>query len=166
MKSIIERILLKVQSKNIQKNEVIRIEDIRSFERNNNIKLPEELVLFYTEVCNGCKMLDGFNLLRMDEWKYNANSLKIDFPFEKYWVWEDNYDKEKLKDIENGNLALIDIGDAQSWHIIVKGKERSKMWFFTDVGIQPCAPSMNFLEWFEFWLDGHEDYFYDFNLHT
>lgn len=79
MKSIIERILLKVQSKNIQKNEVIRIEDVRSFERNNNIKLPEELVLFYTEVCNGCKMLDGFNLLRMDEWKYNANSLKIDF---------------------------------------------------------------------------------------
>lgn len=60
---------------------------------------------------------------------------------------------------------MIDIGDSQTWNIIINGKEEGKMWFFTDVGIQPCAPSMNFLEWFEFWLDGNEDYFYEFIMY-
>lgn len=123
-------------------------------------------MLFYTQICNGCKMLDGFNLLRMEEWKYNCDNLKRAFPFEEYWIWENAYDEEKLKGIADGNLELINIGDAQSWNIIISGKERGKMWFFTDVGIQPCAPSMNFLEWFEFWLDGNEDYFYNFNYAT
>ena len=31
------------------------------------------------------------------------------------------------------------------------------MYFFTDIGIQPCVPSMNFLEWFEVWLDGNDE---------
>lgn len=164
MEAQIERIIQKMKRNNIQKNTALSMKDIKCFEQSANIKLPKELVLFYTEVCNGCKMLDGFNLLRMDEWIFNADNLRRDFPFERYWIWEDECDhvNKGLKDIENGNLLLIDIGDAQSWHIIVQGKERGKMWFFTDVGIQPCAPAMNFLEWFEFWLDGHDDYFYEF----
>lgn len=80
--------------------------------------------------------------------------------FTEYWIWEDDYDEERVKHVVDGNLELIDIGDSQTWNIIVNGKEEGKMWFFTDVGIQPCTPSMNFLEWFEFWLDGNEDYFY------
>ncbi len=163
MKADIDRILQKMKAKNIQKNEVISFEYVKSFEMKTNIRLPEELVLFYTQICNGCKMLDGFNLLRMEEWKYNSDNLKRAFPFEEYWIWENAYDEEKLKGIVDGNLELINIGDAQSWNIIISGKERGKMWFFTDVGIQPCAPSMNFLEWFEFWLDGNDDYFYNFN---
>lgn len=163
MKNTIERILQKMKDRDIQRNEVISFEYVKKFEKETNIKLPEELVLFYTEVCNGCKMLGGFNLLRMEEWKYNVTNLTKDFLFEEYWIWEDDYDEEKIKYIIDGNLELIDIGDAQSWNIIINGKEKGKMWFFTDVGIQPCAPSMTFLEWFEFWLDGNEDYFYDFN---
>ena len=50
-------------------------------------------------------------------------------------------------------IELINIGDAQSCNIVVTGKQRGKMWFFTDVGIQPCAPEMSFLEWFEYWLE-------------
>lgn len=163
MKPNIDRIIQKMKSKNMQRNEVIKLEDVKKFERETNIKLPQELVLFYTEICNGCKMSDDFNLLRMEEWKYNINNLNKDFLFEEYWTWENDYDEERIKCIADGNLELIDIGDAQSWNIIINGKERGKMWFFTDVGIQPCAPPMNFLEWFEFWLDGNEDYFYEFN---
>lgn len=164
MKVDAARILQKMKGKNIQRNDVLSIADVADFEKNAGIRLPEELVLFYTEVCNGCKMLDGFDLLKMEQWKYDADSLKRDFPFEKYWVWEndDDCDQGKIKAAENGNLVLIDIGDAQSWNIIVQGKERGRMWFFTDVGIQPCAPPMGFLEWFEFWLDGKDDFFYGF----
>lgn len=162
MNDRINRIKQKIENRNMQKNEVISIDEVRNFEKITNIKLPQELVLFYTEICNGCKMIDNFSLLRMEDWKYNTEDLKKDFLFEKYWIWEDDYDEEKIKCILDGNIELIDIGDAQSWHIIVNGSEKGKMWFFTDVGIQPCAPSMNFLEWFEFWLDGNDDYFYEF----
>lgn len=148
--------------KSIKGNEVVNINEIRNFEQKTNIILPEELVLFYTEICNGCEMLDGFDLLKIDKWKYDIQCLQKDFLFEKYWVWEDNYDIEKFNTILNGNIELINIGDSQSWNIIVKGKEKGKMWFFTDVGIQPCAPPMSFFEWFEFWLDDNDNYFYDF----
>lgn len=33
------------------------------------------------------------------------------------------------------------------------------MWFFLDVDIQPAAPELHFLDWFECWLNGNEDYF-------
>ena len=109
-------------------------------------------------------MIDGFDLLKLTDWKYNIEHLKDDFLFDKYWIWESNYDEEKITKITYGNIELIDIGDAQTWNIIVNGNEKGKMWFFSDVGIQPCAPSMNFLEWFEYWLDGNEDFFYDFQF--
>ena len=32
------------------------------------------------------------------------------------------------------------------------------------VGIQPACPSMSFLEWFEYRLDGGTDYFYEFKF--
>lgn len=161
MEAYIGRMIQKMKNKNIQGNETVSINEIRKFEKATKITLPEELVLFYTQICNGCKMLDGFDLFKMQEWKYNIEKLANDFPFNQYWIWEDDYDEEKIKCIQYGNIELIDIGDAQSWNIIVNGKQKGKMWFFTDVGIQPCAPTMNFLEWFETWLDGEEDYFRD-----
>lgn len=164
MKSNIDRIIDKMNFKNIQRNQVVSIEEINQFEINFNILLPEELVLFYTKISNGCKMIDGFDLLKLTDWKYNIEHLKDDFLFDKYWIWESNYDEEKITKITYGNIELIDIGDAQTWNIIVNGNEKGKMWFFSDVGIQPCAPSMNFLEWFEYWLDGNEDFFYDFQF--
>lgn len=163
MKTRVDRILQKMKSNNVKRNEVITVEEIKKFERENGIKLPKELVIFYTEISNGCKMIDGCDLLKMEEWKYKVDNINKDFLFTEYWIWEDDYDEERVKHIVDGNLELINIGDSQTWNIIINGKEEGKMWFFTDVGIQPCAPSMNFLEWFEFWLDGNEDYFYEFN---
>ncbi len=56
----------------------------------------------------------------------------------------------------------MDLGCSMTWNLIILGKEKGQMWFFTDVGILPCCPKMSFLDWFEFWLDGGEDYFYEF----
>lgn len=162
MRADIDRIKQKLDTKNIQRNKVIDMEDIKNFERENKIILPEEIVTFYTNICDGCKMIDGFDLLSFKEWKVNAKELQKEFEFEKYWIWEDDYDEERVRKTVFGNIELINIGDAQSWNIVVTGKQRGKMWFFTDVGIQPCAPEMSFLEWFEYWLDGNEDYFLEF----
>lgn len=167
LNSGIERIQQKLAAKGIQYNERVNIEVIKEFESKYDIVLPQELIDLYCEVCNGCTMIDGFQLKAIEEWEVELDDIKKSFPFERYWIWEDDdYDESKTHQILQGNIELIDVGDAQSWNIIVNGKQKGQMWFFTDVGIQPCDPPKNILEWFEFWLDGKEDYFekFEYNL--
>ena len=126
------------------------------------ITLPEELTLFYTEIANGCPMIDDFSLKPIEEWEIDKETINNEFPFSEYWVWEDEEsdpEDEKLESIYCGSIELINVGGGQAWHIIVNGKEKGQMWFFTGVGIQPCAPKLNFLSWFECWLDGTQNYF-------
>lgn len=159
----IQRIKLKVQEEGIIINEPISLKEITNFVHNNCI-LPEELILFYTEIGNGCEMIDGFYLKRLEELEIDENKIKEEFIFTKYWIWEDNETKALFNKVGSGNIELINIGDSQSWNIVINGEERGQMWFFTDVGIQPCAPKRSFLSWFEYWLDGNDDYFEEFEL--
>ena len=93
-------------------------------------------------------MIDGFQLRPIGEWKFDPEGISKSFSFEQAWIWEDDYDEEKIKQIVYGNIELIDIGDAQSWNIIISGPQKGQMWLFSDVGIQPCAPPKSLLEWF------------------
>lgn len=154
----IERIRQKLEGKGIPHQKRIDIQVIREFERKYGVILPQELIDLYCGICNGCTMIDGFPLKAIEEWEVELDDIKKPFPFEQDWIWEDE-DEAKLSRILQGNIALIEVGDAQSWNVIVTGRQQGQMWFFTDVGIQPCAPPMHVLEWFEFWLDGKEDYF-------
>lgn len=139
----------------------VDIREIRKFEEKYRIELPTDLVEFYTKVSNGCRMIDGFSLYKFEDWKFHCQRIMETFRFEKFYIWEDEQDNRDLSDIENGNIELIDIGDCQTWNIIVNGNQKGKMWFFTDVGIQPASPEREFLDWFEYWLDGNSDYFTD-----
>ncbi|MDR2152147.1 MAG: SMI1/KNR4 family protein [Helicobacteraceae bacterium] len=158
----IQRIKLKIQEKGIITNKPISINKITKFENNYKFILPEELVLFYTETGNGCEIIDGFYLKGLEELEFDENRAKEDFVFSKYWIWEDDETNNLFDKVGSGNIELIDIGDSQSWNIIITGEERGQMWFFTDVGIQPCAPKRSFLSWFEYWLDGNGNYFEEF----
>ena len=151
-----EKLYLKASSY----NEPVSEQDIKSFEQRHNISLPQELVMFYTNICNGCKMPDGSEIRKLEEWEINPLYIIKDFPFEDVWIWEDeSCDKNKLQEILFGNIELVDIGDCQTWNIIVQGKKKGEMWFFTDVGIQPCVPSKGMLEWIKGWLDEDNEYF-------
>ncbi|SHL03278.1 hypothetical protein SAMN02745136_03906 [Anaerocolumna jejuensis DSM 15929] len=109
-------------------------------------------------------MIDGFYLKGLEELEFDENKVKEEFKFTKYWIWEDDEVNDLLDKVGSGNIELIDIGDSQSWNIIITGEERSQMWFFTDVGIQPCAPKRSFISWFEYWLEGSDNYFGEFEL--
>ena len=126
--------------------------------KNTEYNWPAGLVEFYTEISNGCPMIDEFDLYKFEDWQYHSERIMEDFPFDTFYIWEGEEQDVDLSVIENGNIELIDIGDAQTWNIIVKGNQQGKMWSFSDVGIQPAEPQMEFLEWFEYWLDGN-DYF-------
>lgn len=159
----IHRIIQKLNEKKITMNEPVSIDRINSFESTYGIILPEEFRKFYTEVGNGClSMIDNNPLLKLDQIKSDINEIKLEFPFKKDYIWEDDQEqnKEQMKQVWYGNMKLIDIGCGESWHLIVTGEEKGQMWQFCEVGIQPCSPKLSFLEWFEFWLDGKEDYFY------
>jgi len=135
----------------------------QEFNKKHRIILPLELSSLYTGVTNGCAMIDGFPLRTFEDWVFDETHISSPFPFTEPWIWEGEVeDSEKKKTIYNGVIELIDIGDCQRWCIVVKGEELGKMWFFTDVGIQPANPSMNFREWMEYWLNGGEDFFYGY----
>lgn len=162
MDTVIKRIKSKIEYNGVYVNELISKEKIREFEKKNNIYLPEELKLFYSEIGNGCKMIDGYYLQKFEDLVFDICKVKEEFIFTEYWIWEDDDNEDLIDEVDKGNIQLIDVGDGQSWNIIITGKERGQMWFFTDIGIQPCAPKRDFLSWFEYWLDGNNDYFKEF----
>jgi len=155
------RIKQKLKKRNHRLNKPTSRDALKKIETEYGITLPDELVMFYTEISNGCTMIDGFELLCIENWKIDSKKIKCEFPFSECWLWEveTEPDKDLLQAIHCGNISLIDIGCGQTWRIVIKGGEKGNMWFFTDVGIQPCSPKQNFLSWLEFWLDGNEDYF-------
>ena len=157
--NVIKRIRQKTIDKEIILNPVIPEEVIRQFEQQNEIIFPEEFVEFYTLVGNGGIMIDEFPLKRFEKLRIDIEQVRQEFPFSEHWIWEVDPEGGNRDDVVKGNIELIDIGDAQTWNLIINGKERGKMWFFVDVGIQPCAPGRDFFSWYEYWLDGNDDYF-------
>ena len=61
------------------------------------------------------------------------------------WENEDNPDQDLMKATYNGSILLLDLGDGETWNIIITGKERGQIWNFADVGITPCVPGRGFL---------------------
>lgn len=165
----LDRIKKKMDSKGIARNEKADINAVKAFEKKYGIALPEELVAFYCEIGNGCDMIELIirnntvpipgvhKLLPIEKWEFDADGISKVFPFEEYWIWEDEEDldddDERLDFLDYGNIPLIDVGDGETWNIIINGAQKGQMWNFSGVGIGPCSPPMSFLEWFEAWLD-------------
>jgi hypothetical protein len=156
------RIIQKAIKKEVKLNPIIPIEYIREFEQRTGVILPDELVSFYTMIGNGGIMIDGFRLKSFEDLDIDLNRVKEEFVLDSYLTWEDEEDKVSFKDVFKGYIELIDIGDAMTWNIIINGVERGKMWYFTEVGVSPCYPSRDFLSWYEYWMDGNDNYFEGF----
>lgn len=173
-KEVITRIKDKVAHLNIKMGSTLSEKDIKNFEEHCSIKLPSAYRIFLKEVGDGCdSMLDGFRLNRLEEMKWE--DLSHPFMLEEPWIWENDEsttEQELSEKIEllayNGELELIDIGDSMTYHLIVSGKCRGEVWYFSDVGVQPLCERQDFFGWFEAWLDcGNQvDYFKDYVYHV
>jgi hypothetical protein len=162
MNSDVLGIKRKLIQSHIQFNPPVSKETIIDFEKNFDITLPEELVLFYTEIANGCDAEDTSDLLRFEDLKFDdPERAKKEFKLTEPWHWEAEGFNETtdslLSEVSNGNIVLVDLGCGQSWNIIISGKERGQMWLFYDLGIAPCSPARNFLSWFEDWINADGD---------
>lgn len=154
---ILERIKQKVQLCNIKMGNTLTENEIQNFEQHCNIILPAAYRLFLKEIGSGCKMIDGCQLNPLEELEWE--DLSYPFMLKEAWVWEEeDVIAEQLEVmVYRGNIELIDIGDGNSYHLIVSGECAGEVWNFTDVGVQPCCERQDFLGWFERWLDEQED---------
>lgn len=158
--SVIERI--KEKTSGIELGKTLSENEIAEFEKKHNVRLPWAYRLFPEGIGDGCKsMIDGFPMKRLGE--IECGELSKPFEPEEAWIWEDDgsTSEEIAQRAYNGVLELIDIGDGMSFDLIVNGKCRGEVWFFSDVGVQPLRGRPDFLGCFELWLDMRDevDYF-------
>ncbi|MGN1412108.1 MAG: SMI1/KNR4 family protein [Oscillospiraceae bacterium] len=162
MENQIEGIKSKLEDKDIKLNQPLPMEKIINFENEYNIKLPKELVAFYTQISNGAMLYpneDICNLYSFEDWIFNKMSIQKDFTLKNNICNYDFSQQENnifFKKISYGNIELMDLGCGGSYNIIVKGNRYGEMFSYLD----PCLEFSNkkFLDWFESCLDGKDEY--------
>ena len=82
------------------------------------------------------------------------------FPFTAPWIWENGDDSNEgtREETSHGSVYIGNDGCGQYWHLIVTGPERGNVWQFCGVGIVPTIPRRDYLQWYEDWLDGVENW--------
>lgn len=144
-------------------NPPIDASEISKIENKYEIVLPEEMKILYSTICNGAKLNDEIFLKKFEEIEFDSNINQC-FEYTKPFIWEDEEGDIDLRNLLYGNIELADLGDNQTWNIIINGLEVGSMWFFTDVGIQPCCPRMSLFEWI-LCVVSNEDCFKDYELY-
>lgn len=144
------------------------------FEKYNKIKFPEKYREFLLKAGNGGDgppyygVFDLGNSIKLskDFARGHDQFLSEEFPLDQYLVWEDielsQEDMYKRERIHLGNLILGHDGCAIYWLLIIAGPERGQVWNLTEVWVQPCAPKLSFLDWYEYWLNGGNDWWREF----
>ncbi len=186
LKTEIAEIKKVVESKKILTYPPLTKSEINEFCEKHDVDLPEEYVLFLTEVGDGWKrtqndVFSTINMNRLSESFNSAEDLRKEFPFVNGWVWEDGGGEEwpqldgesddeyeeRLIALEesalNGQITLIDVGGGGSWNLIISGKCKGQIWFVCGEGAIPCTDRLTFFGWIRKWLDGVKeigDYLY------
>lgn len=177
MEEQIAAIKAKIEALGLQPRATVSLSEIRALEQELDISIPEEYVAFVTQIGDGWDMqLIGSKHIPTMESLFkdlDKEHLRQAFPFEKTWIWEgeeaDCQDGETdeewnervdklLEPVDYGNIPLIMGYSGEIYGLIVKGPMRSKIWAFTDVGITPTEPLIEFLPFISAYLDGKDSF--------
>ena len=166
----IERIKSKVAAKALDLGVPLAESKIAEFERETGITLPAGYRDFLLHVGNGGDGPPDYGMLPLGLNGIDAPATEVlanirqPFPFATHWVWEDDdpLDETRYSTTFHGSINLGTDGCAMYWLLIVKGPQHGQIWNWADVGIQPLAPARDFLSWYEYWLDGGDDWYADF----
>lgn len=139
-------------------NPVLSLEDVKKFENNNNITLPEEYVFFITHVGNGgAGPYYGIIPLNINDINKNLSLT----PFARNDMTDDewnNYlegDYDYTNDFENGVLEICSQGCTFVTWLVLTGNDKGKI-IYADLNMDTSKPyfiNMGFLEWFEGWFE-------------
>ena len=175
-----------IESKKILTYPPLQKNEIKEFCEKYEVNLPEEYILFLTEIGDGWKKTQNdvystINMNQLSESYSEGENLKKEFPFVNGWIWEDE-GSEEWPQLENetedeyeqrlialqesaqyGQITLIDVEDGGSWNLIISGKCKGQIWFVCGEGVMPCTDRFTFFEWIRKWLNGIKeigDYLY------
>ncbi len=151
------------QKEKLTLNPTLPMQKIVEFEVKYNIKLPEELVAFYTQIANGALLYpdeDICNLSPFEEWIFQKDLIQNDFIIENDLEYDDfenlfNQGEKNWDFLNYGNIAIMDLGCAMTYDIIVKGKHYGEI--YGDFEMQLSFTNKNFLDWLESCLDGKDE---------
>ncbi|MDE6781985.1 MAG: SMI1/KNR4 family protein [Ruminococcus sp.] len=123
--------------------DTISIEEVRKFENENNIKLPEDYVWFITNVANGCKS-DG-----VYDYRFNCGF----YPLEKTYFSDEDIGNYCAGE-EDFSLDISSKGCSYSYGIILKGEYYGEISDNAD-GLTYYSPKRihGFKEWYNTLLD-------------
>lgn len=141
------------------KLETLPVEKINAFENQYHIKLPKEIVDFYTKISNGAELYpdeDICNLEPFENWHFSPELIQKDFNIENDVTYDDYRAIEDCSFEEFGNIDLMDLGCCMSYRIVVKGKHYGEMIAVLEMWLE--ITNKNFLDWFEECLDGNAEY--------
>lgn len=155
----LERVIKSLKKHHIGLNPPVSVETVRQIEKQYNITLPKEYVLFITTVGNGGILPDSSGLEQLSQYLYpieqcDFGKAAIMFPYTEACDWEcgvNNSDAGYEKEIASaqcGHFAFTapDDGDGYTWNLIVSGPRRGEVWGFTDWKI--CRGiCVDFLDW-------------------
>lgn len=141
--------------------ETLPVEKIVEFENKYQIKLPQEIVDFYTKVSNSAVLYpreDICNLEPFENWYFDEKLIHTDFNIENDVTYDDycaienkDYSFERF-----GNIILMDLGCAMTYNIVVKGRHYGEIIGVLEMWLE--ITDMNFLDWLEGCLDGTVEY--------
>ncbi len=163
----ISRIIEKLGTRRSELNPPLSAVDVRKFEVDNQIELPDDYREFLLQVGNGgvgppeyglCTLGTEETQFKPHGWSARQDLTRIrdTFPFTKYWIWDDGgvSDEGTAAHVYNGSLKLGTEGCGMDWHLIITGPDRGVPWMISGEGIQPVCPKRSFIQWYEDWLDG------------
>ncbi len=146
------------QKEKLTLNPTLPMQKIVEFEEKYNIKLPEELVTFYTQIANGALLYpdeDICNLSPFEDWYFEKDLIQKDFIIENDLEYDDFENLSDQNFLNYGNIAIMDLGCATTYNIIVKGKHYGKI--YGDFEMQISFTNKNFFDWLESCLDGKDE---------
>ncbi len=123
--------------------------------------MPQEIIDFYTKISNGAVLYpnDCCNLEPFENWYFDEKLIQTDFDIENDVTYDD-YCAIKNKNNgyffeDFGNIALMDLGCAMTYNIVVKGNHYGEIIGEYEMYLE--ITNKNFLDWFEGCLDGIDE---------
>ena len=163
----VARVLAKVEAAGLRLEPCPTREEVEGFEESTGVTLPEAYRAFLLAVGNGGDGPPCDGLARLGEGPPTSDRASLDFwrdlpclalpfPFTEDWVWErgETTGEGIGEQVRHGSVYLGTDDAGDDLHLIVTGPDRGRIWTVSWAGICAIRPKVDFLDWFEGWLDG------------
>jgi hypothetical protein len=159
---IIGRVRARMKERGVRPAAMLARQQIAAFEARWNVSLPDDHRRFLCEVGDGTVAGDTeLSILPLQV----ACPLDEPFPLTEALFPEDIRDDElaptDVERISRGWLPLMKLPDGSRFVLIVSGTAYGEVWNVSSMGARPVNGRPGFLRWYESWLEGPPEIWWD-----